>query len=59
MDVDHEFTTANDLPIHLATSPVDSTVAVGYRSGFLRIFDLSEGKLVAETMIYESPVQDL
>jgi len=38
---------------------VDCSVAVGFKSGFVRIFDLYEGKLTTETMIYESPVMDL
>lgn len=37
-------------------------MAIGFKSGFIRIFDLSpetQGKLLAETMIFESPVMDL
>jgi len=46
----------------LATSAVDPTVAIGFKSGFIRIYDLSfenSGKLIAETIIFESPVMDL
>jgi len=62
MEVQTEFTTQNDTATKLATSHVDPTVAVGFKSGFIRIFDLSveaTGKLVAETMIFDSPVSDL
>ena len=37
-------------------------MAIGFKSGFIRIFDLSSensGKLIAETMIFESPVTDI
>lgn len=46
----------------LTSSQHDATVAVGFKSGFIRIFDLSfesSGKLIAETMIFESPVMDI
>jgi WD40 repeat protein len=62
MDVVTEFTTSNDVALKLTTSSVDSTVAIGFKSGFIRIFDLSfenSGKLIAETMIFEAPVMDL
>ena len=50
------------MPTKLSTSIKEPTVAIGFRSGFIRIFDLSlenSGKLLAETMIFESPVMDL
>lgn len=62
MEVQTEFTTQNDSATKLATSSIDPTVAVGFKSGFIRIFDLSletTGKLIAETMIFDSPVTDL
>ena len=62
LEVVTEFTTNNDVALKLATSQHDSTVAIGFKSGFIRIFDLSfenSGKLMAETMIFESPVMDL
>jgi WD40 repeat protein len=62
MEVNTEFTTSNDVALKLATSSEDSTVAIGFKSGFIRIFDLSfenSGKLIAETMIFEAPVMDL
>lgn len=62
MEVNTEFTTSNDVALKIATSLEDSTVAIGFKSGFIRIFDLSfenSGKLIAETMIFEAPVMDL
>ena len=62
MDVVTEFTTNNDVALKLTTSQHDATVAIGFKSGFIRIFDLSfenSGKLMAETMIFEAPVMDL
>jgi hypothetical protein len=41
MEVMTEFSTQNDLPTKLATSSIDPTVAIGFKSGFIRIFDLS------------------
>ena len=41
-------------------NPVDTTIAVGYKSGFIRIFDIStENKLVHENMVFESAVKDI
>lgn len=62
MEVVTEFTTSNDVALKLTTSNVDPTIAIGFKSGFIRIFDLSfenSGKLMAETMIFEAPVMDL
>jgi WD40 repeat protein len=63
MEVVTEFTTPNDVALKLTTSNVDPTVAIGFKSGFIRIFDLlsfeNSGKLIAETMIFEAPVMDL
>lgn len=62
MEVVTEFTTNNDVALKLTTSQSDSTMAIGFKSGFIRIFDLSfenSGKLMAETMIFEAPVMDL
>lgn len=65
MEVLTEFTTQNDVATKLTSSSVDPTVAIGFKSGFIRIFDLTStpdstgGKLLAETMIFESPVMDL
>jgi hypothetical protein len=43
----------------VTSSYIDSCFAVGFKSGFVRIFDALEGKLVAETMIYDSPIMDI
>ena len=63
MEVVTEFTTPNDVALKLTTSNADPTVAIGFKSGFIRIFDLlsfeNSGKLMAETMIFEAPVMDL
>lgn len=59
MEVENEFTAKNDIPLKVASSHTDCTFAVGFKSGFLRIFDMQSGKLIAETLIYESPVMDL
>eukprot|EP00347_Sterkiella_histriomuscorum_P023802 403333335 len=59
MDLENEFTTQNDLPTKISSSHQDCCVSVGFKSGFLRIFDLQQGKLLAETMIYESPIMDI
>lgn len=40
MDLENEFTTQNDLPTKIASSYLDCAVAVGFKSGFVRIFDL-------------------
>jgi WD40 repeat protein len=63
LEVLTEFVTQNDAATRLASSVHDATLSVGFRSGFIRIFDLNsgeaQGKLVAETMIFESPVMDI
>lgn len=41
MEVITEFTTQNDMPTKVISSSEDPTVAVGFKSGFIRIFDLS------------------
>jgi WD40 repeat protein len=40
MDVENEFTIQNDIPTKITSNPSDCMVAVGFKSGFLRIFDL-------------------
>ena len=40
MEVVTEFTTSNDVALKLTTSAVDPTVAIGFKSGFIRIFYL-------------------
>lgn len=59
MDVEEEFTTENDTPTRIATNQADSMVAIGFKSGFVRVFDLQQNKLHFETMIFESPIMDI
>jgi len=37
----------------------DTLVAIGFKSGFLRILDLDQMKIVFETMLFQSPVMDI
>ena len=60
MEQVHEFnTSAVDPPTSVASSKKDQIVAVGFKSGFLRVFDISERKMVHETMIFQSPIMDI
>ena len=60
MEQIHEFNTSErDPPTSVGTSQNDVTAAVGFKSGFLRVFNLQERKMVHETMIFESPVMDI
>jgi WD40 repeat protein len=47
------------MPTKVASNPSDSMVAVGFKSGFIRVFDLLSNKLTFETLIFDSPVMDL
>jgi len=60
MDQVHEFNTSpNDPPITISASFTDPVVAVGFKSGFLRIFNLLDRKVVYETLIFESPIMNI
>ena len=59
MDVENEFLITNDQPTKIASNPSDCMIAVGFKSGFLRVFDLQQNKLHFETMIYEDPIVDI
>ena len=60
MEQIHEFnTSALDPPTAICSSINDVTVAVGFKSGFLRVFNLKERKMIHETMIFESSVMDI
>ena len=60
MEQIHEFNTSEvDPPSSIASSRKDETIAVGFRSGFLRIFSVSERKMVHETMIFQSAIMDI
>ena len=60
MEQIHEFNTSDiDPPTSVKSSQRDQTVAVGFKSGFLRIFNIEEKKMIHETMIFQSPVMDI
>lgn len=60
MEQIHEFnTTEVDPPTSVTSSARDQTVAVGFKSGFLRIFNVDQCKMVHETMIFQSAVMDI
>ena len=49
----HEFNTSDtDPPTSISSSKKDEIVAVGFKSGFLRVFNLADRKMVQETMIF-------
>lgn len=53
MEQVHEFNTSEvDPPTSVASSRKDQIVAVGFKSGFLRVFNIGERKMVHETMIF-------
>ena len=43
----------------ISSEDTDTLVAIGFKSGFLRILDLSEMKIVHETLLFQSPVMDI
>jgi WD40 repeat protein len=60
MEQIHEFNTAaTDPPTTVASSAKDPLVAVGFKSGFLRILNVEQKKVVHETMIFETPIKDI
>ena len=62
LDQIHEFNTStNDPPTKLTSATHSDTVAVGFKSGFLRLFSLcgDQRQMYHETMIFESPVMDI
>ena len=60
MEQIHEFNTADvDPPTSIASSLKTPIIAVGFKSGFLRMFDIGERKMVHETMIFQSSVMDI
>ena len=40
----------------IKSEDTDTLVAIGFKSGFLRILDLNEMKIVHETLLFQSPV---
>lgn len=60
MEQIHEFNTSEvDPPSSIQSSQKTQIVIVGFKSGFLRMFDISERKMVHETMIFQSAVMDI
>ena len=43
----------------VVTEDSDTLVAIGFKSGFLRILDLNQMKIVHETLLFQSPVMDI
>ena len=48
-----------DPPISIASSQKFPLAAVGFKSGFLRVFNLERRQVVHETMVFESSVMDI
>ena len=60
MEQVHEFNTSeHDPPSTVAASQKNAFVAVGFKSGFFRVFDMTDRKMVHENMIYESTVMSI
>ena len=60
MEQIHEFnTSAHDPPTKVASSQVDDLAAVGFKSGFLRVFSMEKRTMVHETMIFQAAVCDI
>ena len=71
MEQINEFISENDKPIKVVSQnqgllgegikseDSDCLVAIGFKSGFLRILDLEQMKIVHETMLFQSPVMDI
>lgn len=60
MEQVHEFNTSeHDPPTAVASSSKNAFVAVGFKSGFLRVFDMTERKMIHETMVFESCIMDI
>ena len=44
---------------NIPSEDTDSLVAIGFKSGFLRILDLEQMKIVHETLLFQSPIMDI
>lgn len=55
----YEFITDNDFPEVVCCHPGEPYLAVGYKSGFVRIFDSILSKVIYENMVFESWIKDL
>jgi WD40 repeat protein len=57
MEQVHEFNTSeHDPPSTVASSYSNAFVAVGFKSGFFRVFEMTDRKMIHENMVYESTV---
>jgi len=57
MEQIHEFNTSeHDPPTTVSSSRHSPLVAVGFKSGFFRVFDMNEKKMLHENMVFESAV---
>ena len=57
MEQIHEFNTSeHDPPTTVSSSRHSPLVAVGFKSGFFRVFDMNEKKILHENMVFESAV---
>ena len=71
MEQINEFISENDKPIRVVSQnqgllwegikaeDSDTLVAIGFMSGFLRVVDLEQMKIIHETMLFQSPVMDI
>lgn len=60
MTLMHEFNTSEqDPPTRVVSSRFDELAAVGFKSGFLRIIDMKDLKVIHETMLFQSQVMDI
>jgi len=55
----YEFITDNDYPEVVCCHPSAPYLAVGYKSGFVRVFDSLLSKVIHENLIFESSIKDL
>jgi len=55
----YEFITDNDYPEVVSCHPTEPYLAVGYKSGFVRVFDSILSKVIYENMVFESSIKDL
>lgn len=70
MEQINEFISQNDMPVRVVcqnqgvvdqkdNQHTDTLLAIGFKSGFLRVLDLSEMQIVYESLLVQSPVMDI
>jgi len=71
MEQINEFVSERDLPVRvvcqnqgflgegITSEHTDTLVAIGFKSGFLRVIDLENMAVVHETLLFQSPVMDI